>query len=179
MPAPERPEPSRQLRPNELPPELADFLRDKPFVGLLHGTDRGTVLVVKAPSHTIEGLRGRIPIRLQHAVYEHPAAPVIRTLVTMYDQPRAPLALETFINVGDLQQREDFAALAEQRALPMLFYDDQLRHQLSKRVRLGDPQQIRTILAAAEGLRDAILETAFDFDRAKAAVMEATDLGLL
>jgi hypothetical protein len=65
-------------------------------------------------------------------LYDHPLAPVIRIVVTIYDQPGAPLALETFINVADEQQRTDFEALAAQEQLVMLFYDETLSHTLTK-----------------------------------------------
>ncbi len=87
------------LQPSPLPPELAEFLRDKTFACLMQATDRGTVLVIKALAHEIASARGRVPVQLRHELYQHPTAPVIRTIITLYDQPTTPLALETFTNV--------------------------------------------------------------------------------
>src|SRR4051795_12385528 len=97
----------REHYPNELPPELADFLRDQSFACLTHPTDQGTVLVMKAPRQEIESIRGPILMEVRHELYQHPSAPVIRMVVVMYDQPARPLAFESFINVEDPQQRSD------------------------------------------------------------------------
>src|SRR5215216_6895249 len=122
-------------QPSELPPELAEFLRDQPIAALLHGTEnQGTVLIVKAPRPEIRSVQGRVPIELRHELYQHPAAPVVRLVTRIYDRPDSSLGLETFINVEDPDQRADYAALAEQDHLLMLFYDDRLAHQLTKRV---------------------------------------------
>src|SRR5687768_2285862 len=91
QPDPPQPEP---LRPFELPPELARFLKDKPYACVPQATDRGTVLVVKAPGAEIEGLRGPVPILQRHELYAHPAAPVVRSVTTIYDDPDSPLNLE-------------------------------------------------------------------------------------
>jgi hypothetical protein len=169
-------QPAEQLRPFELPPELAEFLKDKPYACVPQATDRGTVLVVKAPGADIEGLRGPVPIHQRHELYEHPHAPVVRSVTTLYDQPGRPLRLETFVNVADDQQRADFAALATQEELYLLFYDEQLAHQLSKRMPTVDPETVTAILEQAEHLRAAIPAERFDFDRAKAAVLRHTTL---
>jgi hypothetical protein len=97
--------------PSPLPPELAAFLRDQDIVCLMQGTDQGTVFVIKLSTPDIESARGRVPIHLRHELYAHPNAPVIRTTLCIYDQPEAPLALETFTNIADENQRNDFAAL--------------------------------------------------------------------
>ena len=162
------------LRPSPLPEPLADFLKDRPLACLMHGTDQGTVFLVKAPAHEIESVRGRVPIHFRHELYQHPAAPVIRTVVRIYDQPDSPLALEAFTNVEDEQQKAEFAALARQRRLLMLFYDEALAHRLTKVASYGQNRMIPEILRAAESLLGEIPKEKFDFDRAKAAVMERT-----
>ena len=159
-----------------LPAELAAFLKDKPYAALTQSTYIGTVLVIKAPGHDIQSVRGTVPILLRHELHDHPAAPVIRMVTTIYDQPERPLALETFINVGDEQQHADFAALTQQKALHLLFYDEQLAHRLSKTVSLREPDLLTQVLQKAEQLRAAIPQDRFDFDAAKKAVMEATHL---
>src|SRR5688572_19601787 len=92
-------------QPSLLPPELADFLRGQDIACLLRATDRGTAFVIKLPAQDIASVRGRVPIRLRHELYAHPAAPVIRTILTVYDQPTTPLALETYTNVAEPDQR--------------------------------------------------------------------------
>ncbi len=60
-------------RPNQLPPELAAFLRQQRYAALLHATDLGTALIVKAPADEIASVRGRVPIGFNHEPYAHPA----------------------------------------------------------------------------------------------------------
>src|SRR6266508_3816601 len=96
------------LEPSPLPPELAEFLREKDVACLMQATDQGTAFVLKLPTQDIESARGRVVIQLRHELYAHPAAPVIRTLLTLYDQPERPLALETFTNIDDENQRSEF-----------------------------------------------------------------------
>jgi hypothetical protein len=164
------------LEPSPLPKELAEFLRDKDVACLMQGTDQGTTFVLKLPTPDIESARGRFAIRLRHELYAHPAAPVIRTLLILYDQPERPLALETFTNIEDENQRSDFAALAHQEALLLLFYDEQLAHRLTKVVPQSNPEQSAEVLAYAEQILATIPKWEFDFERAKQAVMEATGL---
>jgi hypothetical protein len=162
--------------PSPLPPELAEFLRDQDIACLMQGTDQGTVFVIKLPSEDIESARGRVPIHLRYELYAHPNTPVIRTILRMYDQPEAPLALETFTNIEDENQRSDFAALAQQEVLFLLFYDEKLAHTLTKVVPQNTPEQAALVLGYAERILATIPKEQFDFERAKQAVMQATSL---
>ncbi len=159
-----------------LPPELADFLRGHEYACLTHGTDRGTVFLLKAPSADIESARGRIPTSLSHELYSHPRAPVIRLLLHLHDQPSQPLAFETFINVRDPDQLEEYRDLAGQDLHRLLFYDEVLEHRLSKLVRNRAGAQMQQILTIAARLSAAIPYDWFDFDAAKAEVMERAGL---
>src|SRR6476660_8065068 len=102
-------EPDRHpdLAPGQLPEDLAAYLATQEVACLFHETTRGTALVVKLPADEIERLRGTIPVRLRHELYAHPAAPVIRTVLTLYDQPEAPMVLETVTNVASDDRRAD------------------------------------------------------------------------
>lgn len=163
-------------RANQLPPELADFLREQQYAAFLHATNLGTVLLVKSPRREITSVRGRVPIAFTHELYAHPASPVIRMLTRIYDQPDRPLALETFINVGDPDQRDDYAALSRQDELLLLFYDEQLRHALTKTTRGTDWEAVARVLMTADRLLSAIPAARRDFDAAKSDVMEQTDM---
>src|SRR4051812_47598590 len=165
---PERPpyHDSTPDQPSALPPELAEFLKDQQYAALLHATDQGTVMVVKAPRREIRSVQGRVPIELRHELYQHPDAPVVRMVTRIYDRPDSALALETFINVEDADQRADYAALAKQDHLLMLFYDERLRHQLTKRVGTPNPEAVSEVLANADRLLTAIPPDRRDFDRA-------------
>ncbi len=164
------------LRSTELPPELAEFLKDMDYACLSQATDQGTAFVMKVPGREIESVRGIVPIELRQELYTHPAAPVIRLVFTIYDQPETPLALETFINVGDEQQRGEFAALANQTELPLLFYDETLTHKLTKLVPFRYPQDVANILRVAEEALQAISPEQRNFELAKAAVLFTSDL---
>lgn len=168
--------PRQEREPNALPKELADFLKDRPYACVTQATDQGTVLVVKAPLSDIQSTRGRVPIHVRHELFNHPAAPVIRMTVRIYDQPQRPMAMETFINVEDPQQRADYEGLSKQETIYMLFYDEALRHRLSKGVNNSAREEITHILGQADQLLTTIPKERFDFDRAKAAVMERTRL---
>src|SRR4051794_19115778 len=122
MPRPEQPSEHQPphdtpLAPNVLPPELTDFLRNEAIACVLQATDRGTVLVMKLSSAEIRRVRGVVPIEFRQELYVHPAAPVIRLVVTIYDDPAQPLAFESFVNVNDAAQRADFATLTTQDEL--------------------------------------------------------------
>ncbi len=175
MPNPEG-EPTHRLLPNELPEDLADFLKQQPKACLLLPTDQGTVMVIKAPGRDIESARGRVPMQVRHELYDHPSAPVIRMVVTLFDWPRSRLALETFVNVEDPQQRADYAALAGQPELSLLFFDEQVHHRLSKGTANTAQEEITRIVRTADALFARIPREKFDFDAAKADVMRATSL---
>jgi len=113
---------------------------------------------------------------MRHELYAYAAAPVIRTILVIYDQPGTALALETYTNIQDEDQRSTFAALVHQEALVLLFYDEQLAHRLTKVVPQSDAEQSAIVLAYAEQILATIPKEEFDFERAKQAVMEATDL---
>lgn len=96
--------------------------------------------------------------------------------VRIYDQPQHPLALETFINVEDPQQRADYEGLSKQDTIYMLFYDETLSHRLVKQVANIAKDEMKLVLNQADTLLAAIPKERFDFDKAKAAVMERTRL---
>jgi hypothetical protein len=167
---------SEPLDPTPVPSPLADFLRDERYACLLQATDIGTILIAKMPALEIDSVRGRIPIELRHELHEYPSAPVIRIVTTLYDQPRRPLALETFINVDEPDQRADYAALSHQRELHLFFYDESLRHRLTKQLRNVDLDSIAQVLVEADRIHDAIPRERYDFNLAKQRVIEVTSL---
>lgn len=162
--------------PIPLPPDLAAFLATQDVACLMHETTDGTAHVIKLPAAEIESVRGTVPIQVRHELYADPVAPVIRSVITIYDQPDRPLALETMTNIAEKDQRDDFARLATQEELILLFYDEQLRHRLSKRVGNVAPETIEEILEHADKMRRRISEDRYDFMAAKAAVLRHTEL---
>jgi hypothetical protein len=155
---------------------MAEFLRTQDMACLWWGTDQGTVVIAKLPARDIRSVRGRVPIHLRQELYTHPAAPVIRSVLTIYDRPGNPLALECYTNIEDEDQRADFARLAEQEHFLMFFYDEALSHRLTKVVTHRDPHTVQMILARAEQLLAAIPPPERDFDRAKEEVLREAQL---
>lgn len=128
--------------------------------------------IVKAPRADINRLCGPVPIGVTHELYYQPTSPVIRTVLVIYDDPENPLLVESFINVGDESQRHDFAALATQDDLLLLFYDEELHLQLGKRVPNSAHDMLPEVLRRAEAFLASIPPDWVDFDRAKAHVMQ-------
>jgi hypothetical protein len=159
-----------------LPPDMAAFLRTKEVACLMHETNHGTVFVVKLPATEIQSLGGRVPMHVRHELYQHPAAPVIRTVIRIFDRPENPLGLEMFTNVEEADQRADFARLAGQQNIHLLFYDEQLNHRLTKGMENVESLKIHEIVAAADLVRAEIAPEHYDFDRAKADIVERTSL---
>src|SRR4051812_41438034 len=118
----------------DLPSALKEFLRTQEYACLLHGSNRGTLVLLKAPAHELTTLNGPMRVRVSHELYSKPTAPVIRTLLRWYDRPDSIIAFEAFTNVADPQQRQDYRHLAKQSALTVLGYDELLRLAVQKRV---------------------------------------------
>ena len=133
-------------------------------------------MIIKAPTRDIQSVRRTEPVQVSCSLFDYPQAPVIRTVIKIFDQPLFPLAFKTFTNIDDPQQRDDFAAFAQQEHLILLFYDEQLRHRLNKLVPNPRDETLPRILAQAQQLRAAIPDEHYDFDAAKAQVMEDTRL---
>lgn len=135
-----------RLQPFELSEDLAKFLATQPVACLMHETNQGTAHVIKLLSEEIASVQGRVPILARHELYAHPKAPGIRTVLTIYDQPERPQALETMTNTAEPDQRADFARLAKQQELLLLFYDERLQHRLTKKVGNAEPETIEESL---------------------------------
>lgn len=175
-PTPRRRPNGEPLTPTPLPPELAEFLGAQELAGVLHGSDRGTLLIVKAPATEIDSLRGTFPIGQRHELHDHPLAPLIRVVTSFPDVLSGPLVLESFVNVVDPEQRSNYGELLRQPDLVVLFYDDALRHWLSKRVPLSRSTGLEQVLVRADRLAVAIPPDRYDFDRAKADLLARTAL---
>ena len=139
-------------------------------------SDQGTVYVIKAPERDIRSVAGKVPVKVSHNLFEHRLAPVIRTVIKIYDQPGRPLSLESFINVDEADQWHDFAQLAEQDEFLLLFYNENLSHRLTKSVRNTAGEQMSQILNWADRARASIPDERYDFDQAKRDVMSSTRL---
>jgi len=143
---------------------------------LLERTNLGASYIIKAPTHEIERARGRLLIHFMHELHRQPTAPVIRTVLSLIDRPDSSLRLETFSNLDDPDQRANLEALRAQNEVFLLFYDEGLAHRLTKRVPRRYPQLLTRLLTQATVHRATIPDAVFDFDRAKAEVINATSL---
>ena len=164
----------------ELPADLAAFLESQRLACLLIGTARGSGFVIKAPGSEIEGLRGPMPVLFRQELYRHTTSPVIRLLLRLYDRPHAnppsSLAFESFVNVDDEGQQQDYGELARQDLVDLHFYDEALQHRLTKQITNNLRSDIPLVLATALRLRARIPNAAFGFDQAKADVIARTSL---
>lgn len=164
------------LPPGILPVALAQFLDSQRLACVMEATNLGTGYVIKAPTLEIESVRGPVLIHIAHELHKRPAAPVLRTVISLLDKPNSSLRLETFSNLDDEDQRANLEALSGQKDVYLLFYDEALTHRLAKRVGLRYPQLLSRLLDEAAAHRATIADALFDFDRAKAEVMAQTDL---
>lgn len=151
------------FHPSPLPLALMAFLKERPRAIFMHGTNIGTVFVVKLPGKEIRVMPNPVPIHLRQELYRHPNAPVIRLVATILDRPRNPLALETYVNIEDEYQRRDYQALANQDQLHMLFYDEAGQHRLTKQITHPGKENVNHIIAAALALLGSISADQFRF----------------
>jgi hypothetical protein len=120
----------------------------------------------------IDGIRGRVPMSVRYELYDRPTAPVIRTVIRIYDRPESPLGFETFTNVEQDDQRADFARLGEHLQICLLFYDENHSHRLTKRIDNVEPEDVYNILCTADAIRARIPPERYDFARAKGDIAE-------
>ena len=164
----------------DLPPDLSAFLESQRMACLLIGTESGSGFVIKAPRDGIEGLRGPMPVLFRHELYRHRTSPVIRLLLRLYDRqdahPPSSLAFESFVNIDDEEQRNDYGELARQDLVDLHFYDEALRHRLTKQIPNNLRADIPLVLSTALRLRARIPNDRFDFDQAKADVIARTSI---
>ncbi len=116
-------EPQEPVEPAALPPEPERFLQTKDIACLMHETNQGTVFVVKLPATEIATLHGRVPVHIRHELYQHPKAPVIRTVIRIYDRLDNPLGLKTLRTSNRRTIGADFLRLVDQDQVFLLFYD--------------------------------------------------------
>ena len=165
------------LQPFELPETLRDFLRQAgDYVLVTNASDQGTIYVVKAPEKDISSIRGNVPMQVTHEQYKVPQAPVIRSVVRIYDDPSRPLVLETFTNIRDEEQRQNFDALSGQQRYIFTFYNEQLTHRLTKSLDNTHQEQTASLFRQALLASSRIPDRRYDFDQAKAVVMRSTTM---
>lgn len=157
-----------------LPPSLAAFLRTQSHALLLHDTDQGAVLVLKAPSTDIDDLRGHVEVLVRYELYQLIQGPVIR-LFFAAGFPN-PLVMETFVNPADPEQMRDLEDALKRDHLRMVCYDEHLRYVLGKHLSQPTTDDTRAIPGRARRLLAATDPSLLDFDRAKAIVQQDVPL---
>lgn len=156
-----------------LPAPTRAFLAAQEYAMLTSLTDQGAVLVLKAPARYIAACRGNRPILVRWELHSHLQSPVIRLVLEVADGPDSRLSFESFANVGDREQLTELRDLLSRPYLRILFYDEAMRHRLSKRAAQPADDQARRLVPLALELLEAIPTDSRDFDAAKAAVMAA------
>lgn len=176
MGGPERETPHRR-EPDwaELPPAIADAIRSDVSACVMADTIHGTAFVVKAPTPEIEVMGGTLPLAMNYELHFTPLAPVVRVVFWIFDRPTTPYCMETFVNVADPQQQREFASLADQTEFQLHFYDEELRHRLTKRVTHRQGERARTVLQQAVDSAEKIPAWLYDFDLAKREIMKRVE----
>ncbi len=135
-------------------------------------SSRGSVFVVKAPAVELATIGSSVPLRITHELHSKPTAPVIRSVVAWHDRPDSVHRFTAFTNIADPRQAEGFRRLAKQASLAILLYDERLQLAIQKRISNLYQREITEIARLAEKLRRLIPEDEYDFERAKARVVE-------
>lgn len=172
-------EADQSLPPFELPEALKEYLsqtRADEYVMVTSTTNQGTVHVVKAPEWDIAGMRGNIPMRVTHELHRELEAPVIRSVVKIYDDPQHPLALETFTNVRDEEQRRNFDTLSIQPHYIFTFYNEHLQHRLTKLMNNTQGEHTASLFRQALLASSLIPDQQYNFNQAKATVIGRTPM---
>jgi hypothetical protein len=168
---------SPPLRPGELPPELAERLRaEGPYAAMLWGTDHGSAYVLKLPGHDLDRLPKRVPVQVQHELWNPPTAPVIRTVLQIHDQPQSSIVLEVFTNPAEQDQRAEFVGLSTHMQTLLMLYDEQAQHRRTIVIAPTEPATVALILTQAEAALGGRTPTHDEFMTAKQAVTERTSL---
>ena len=162
--------------PITLPPLLRQFLVARPFAMIPSLTSDGMVLVIKAADADVESCRGSMPVMVRYELHQTRHGPLIRLLLVVQDQPESHLTFETFCNVQDASQLDEWRDLLSRSYLRVLFYDSQLTHRFSKRVTQPVDQAARSLLSQARRLVALVDPRDLDFDKAKEQVMAENPL---
>jgi hypothetical protein len=157
--------------PIPLPEPLETFRRPIRYAVMNHATTDGAVLIVKCPRQEIEHMRGHLPIAITWELHRAPWAPVVRLVVTVYDDQPHPFMLETFFNVADPEQLANLRDLIDTDRVRVLFYDETCTHRLSKIVTQAVEPARDEIVSQALRILAQIAPEAFNFERAKALVI--------
>jgi hypothetical protein len=134
------------------------------------------VYVIKAPGEQLARLPTRVPVRVQHELWNPPTAPVIRTVLSIHDQPDSALMMEVFTNPAEPDQRADFVGLSTHAQTLLMFYDEQASHRRTIVIAPTEPATVALILTHAEQALGGRTPTHEEFMAAKQAVMERTHL---
>jgi hypothetical protein len=105
-------------------------------------------------------------------LYSHPAAPVIRLVLSIEDRWGSAWVLETFVNAADMDDHQQLSALSQQDHVDATFYDETLSHRLTKRVGDVDLSGLSDTLREAAELCGNIPRERYDFASAVMDVRE-------
>jgi hypothetical protein len=157
-----------------VPAELIQVLRHAGGGGILEATAIGPILFVMAPAEDIESMRGRVRIRVTHALYATEHGPAIQIVTRVFDRTEAPFVVETFINPADRAQWAVYDAVTRSPTYAVVFLGRDGRQALAKRVTNTGRAGLREIVHAARDRLRASAPDALDFDRVKATIQALT-----
>jgi hypothetical protein len=164
----------------ELPPMLAEFLRDKQYAMLATSSNKGAILIAKMPAADIRECSGRVPVHVDYQLFRTPYGPVVRLVLEIYSEPvhtkggidQSSFLMETFFNSDDPEQRADLADLIGREYLRVAFFDETLQHVISKRITHTQNDDLRALAVTAHRLLMETPPDQRDFDRAKQIIMD-------
>ena len=155
-----------------LPPAIREVFERTGYGCLAAESSRGIVHVCHASDEDISNFIDK-PAEARWDLIEMPTAPLVRLELLVYDDPRDPFCVESFLNVAAPDQMAVLAELAGQEELYMAFYGDDLTYHYTTVVPHGEQQwqRLDEIISRAEAYCQSLPPEARDFDRAKALYM--------
>lgn len=152
----------------ELPAAMrAVFVEQGPGCFAVRRGDR-VAFVTHAGEADLASSQGKL-VAYRWELHRLPTAPVIRLRAAILDRPEVPFVLETFLNIGDEEQREVLERLTRQPVLSFDFFGEDFTYCYTKQ--LDHPPRIRRELAELARLAlaywEALPVSERDFDRAE------------
>lgn len=157
---------------NRLPPHLHEVFETTGYGCLAVESSMGIVHVCHAADADIENFADK-PVRPQWELIKMPTAPLMRLALTIQDDPIRPYTFESFLNVGDIDQRAILARLAGQEELYLTFYGDDLTYRYTVALAQDEQQWQALDELTAEALVywESLPSERRDYDRAKGDFM--------
>lgn len=153
---------------NELPTEIREVFEKTGYGSLAAETNVGIVHVCHASDEDIDSFSNK-PVVIRWQLIKMPTAPLIRLELVILDRPEDPFRFESFLNIGEEDQANILAGLANQDMLHLAFYGSDLTYRYTKSISHTEQQwqQLDELVEQATRYSEGIPSNQRDFDRAK------------